>query len=130
MLVVDDEAEIRKMLKRLLKGRGYRVYEAEKGKAALRMVKEHSPDLIVLDAMLPEVHGFDIARRIKGSKRYGQIPIIMVSAVYRGWRYAEDLKQSCGVGRPWLFVNPSITSGTSVGTDNRNVRRGLQSCTR
>jgi tetratricopeptide (TPR) repeat protein len=61
------------------------------------MVKEHRPDLIVLDAMLPEVHGFDIARRIKNSARYGNIPIIMVSAVYRGWRYAEDLKQSCGV---------------------------------
>src|SRR5690606_8278938 len=75
----------------------YRVFEADKGKTALKMVKEHCPDLIVLDAMLPEVHGFDIARRIKGSKRYGQIPIIMVSAVYRGWRYAEDLKQSCGV---------------------------------
>jgi tetratricopeptide (TPR) repeat protein len=51
----------------------------------------------VLDAMLPEVHGFEIARRIKNSKRYGHIPIIMVSAVYRGWRYAEDLKQTCGV---------------------------------
>lgn len=73
------------------------MYEAERGKVALKMVKEHKPDLIVLDAMLPEVHGFDIARRIKGSRRYGQIPIIMVSAVYRGWRYAEDLKQSCGV---------------------------------
>jgi tetratricopeptide (TPR) repeat protein len=43
------------------------------------------------------VHGFDIARRIKGSKRYGHIPIVMVSAVYRGWHYAEDLKASCGV---------------------------------
>ena len=60
-------------------------------------VKEHAPDLIVLDAMLPEVHGFEIARRIKGSQRYGQLPIIMVSAVYRGWRYAEDLKQSFSV---------------------------------
>jgi DNA-binding response OmpR family regulator len=97
VLVVDDESDIRKMLKRLLSTRGYRVLEADRGLLALRMVKEHTPDLIVLDAMLPEVHGFDIARRIKGSKRYGQIPIIMVSAVYRGWRYAEDLKQSCGV---------------------------------
>lgn len=97
ILVVDDEADIRKMLKRLLTARGYRVHEADRGLLALRMVKEHSPDLIVLDAMLPEVHGFDIARRIKNSTRYGHIPIIMVSAVYRGWRYAEDLKQSCGV---------------------------------
>ena len=47
--------------------------------------------------MLPEVHGFEIARRIKGSQRYGHIPIIMISAVYRGWRYAEDVKASYGV---------------------------------
>jgi CheY-like chemotaxis protein len=97
ILIVDDEAEIRKMLSRLLSSKGHRVLEAERGHQALRMVKEHAPDLIVLDAMLPEVHGFEIARRIKGSRRYGHIPIIMVSAVYRGWRYAEDLKQSCGV---------------------------------
>jgi DNA-binding response OmpR family regulator len=97
ILVVDDETEIRKMLVRLLTRSGHHVVEADRGLAALRLVKERHPDLIVLDAMLPEVHGFEIARRIKGSQRYGQIPIIMVSAVYRGWRYAEDLKQSCGV---------------------------------
>src|SRR4051812_4925486 len=97
ILIIDDEAEIRKMLSRLLSHKGHRVLEAERGHQALRMVKEYAPDLIVLDAMLPEVHGFEIARRIKGSQRYGHIPIIMVSAVYRGWRYAEDLKQTCGV---------------------------------
>jgi DNA-binding response OmpR family regulator len=97
ILVVDDEPEIRKMLEKLLSGKGYRVLTADAGHIALKMVKEHAPDLMVLDAMLPEVHGFEIARRIKGSKRYGQIPIVMVSAVYRGWHYAEDLKESCGV---------------------------------
>jgi DNA-binding response OmpR family regulator len=94
ILVVDDETEIRRMLVRLLTRSGHHVVEADQGLVALRLVKERQPDLIVLDAMLPEVHGFEIARRIKGSQRYGQIPIIMVSAVYRGWRYAEDLKQS------------------------------------
>ena len=97
ILVVDDEADIRKMLKRLLTDRGFHVLEADRGLLALRMVKERVPDLIVLDAMLPEVHGFEIARRIKGSQRYGHIPIIMISAVYRGWRYAEDVKASYGV---------------------------------
>jgi len=97
ILVVDDETEIRKMLVRLLTRAGHHVVEADRGLAALRLVKERHPDLIVLDAMLPEVHGFEIARRIKGSQRYGAIPIIMVSAVYRGWRYAEDLKATCGV---------------------------------
>jgi DNA-binding response OmpR family regulator len=97
ILVVDDEADIRKMLCRLLAKAGYHVLEADRGVQALRLVKEQTPDLIVLDAMLPEVHGFDIARRIKGSRRYGSIPIVMVSAVYRGWRYAEDLRGTLGV---------------------------------
>jgi CheY-like chemotaxis protein len=97
ILVVDDEEDIRKLLKRLLADKGHRVVEADRGLLALRMVKEHTPDLIVLDAMLPELHGFDIARRIKGSEKYGQIPIIMISAVYRGWRIAEDLKNNYGI---------------------------------
>ncbi|MFO0658674.1 MAG: response regulator [Polyangiaceae bacterium] len=55
------------------------------------------PDLLVLDAMLPEVNGFEIARRIKTSAKYGHIPIVMVSAVYKGARVAEDAKASYGV---------------------------------
>jgi Tfp pilus assembly protein PilF len=43
------------------------------------------------------VHGFDIAKRMKGSERYGSIPIVMISAIYRGWRFAEDVRQSYGV---------------------------------
>ena len=97
ILVVDDEPDIRKMLTRLLQDRSYQVIEAERGLQALRVVKEKMPDLIILDAMLPEIHGFEIARRLKGSKKYGHIPIIMISAVYRGWRYAEDVKTSYGV---------------------------------
>ncbi|HEX8790422.1 MAG TPA: response regulator [Polyangiaceae bacterium] len=97
ILVVDDEEEIRKLLKRLLGQKGYRIIEADRGLLALRLVKEHVPDLIILDAMLPELHGFDIAKRIKGSAKYGRIPIIMVSAVYRGWRIAEDLKKNYGI---------------------------------
>jgi DNA-binding response OmpR family regulator len=97
VLVVEDEPDIRGMLERILKAKGYRVIGTDNGRAALALVKEHAPDLIILDAMLPEVHGFDIARRIKASKRYSHIPIIMVSAVYRGWRFAADLRESCGV---------------------------------
>lgn len=97
VLVVDDEPDIRKLLQRVLSTKGFRVIEAERGLEALRMVKAHMPDLLVLDAMLPEVNGFEIARRIRGSAKYGHIPIVMVSAVYKGWRFAEDAKVSYGV---------------------------------
>ncbi|NLY94534.1 MAG: response regulator [Myxococcales bacterium] len=97
ILIVDDEDDIRRLLQRVLEKKGYAVIEASDGQAGLAAVREHSPDVILLDAMLPEVHGFDICRRIKGSKKYGHIPIIMVSAIYRGWRVAEDLRASYGV---------------------------------
>jgi CheY-like chemotaxis protein len=97
ILIVDDEPEIRRLLGRVLSNKGHRVIEAERGLEALRMIKSHTPDLLVLDAMLPEVHGFEIARRVKGSAKYRHIPIVMVSAVYKGWRVAEDARSSYGV---------------------------------
>ncbi len=97
ILVVDDEADIRKLICKALGDRGHVVIEADRGRLALQLVKLESPDLVVLDAMLPEVHGFDIAKRIRGSTKYGHIPIVMVSAVYRGWRIAQDVKQAYGV---------------------------------
>jgi DNA-binding response OmpR family regulator len=121
VMVVDDEPEIRKLLERLLTSRGYRVLLADRGLLALRMVKEHVPDLIVLDAMLPEVHGFDIARRIKKSARYGKIPIIMVSAVYRGWRGTGDLEQSLGVD---CFIEKPFRIGEVVAAVERLLGAG------
>src|SRR5690606_7666914 len=67
ILVIDDEEDIRKLVRRLLTERGHAVMEADRGLVALHLVKTEVPDLILLDAMLPEIHGFDIARRIKGS---------------------------------------------------------------
>lgn len=97
VLVVDDSEEVRDLLSRALKDEGYEVVQADNGQRALQLIKESRPDLILLDAMLPDVHGFEIARRLRKSKRYGDVPIVMVSAVYRGWRFAEDLRESCGI---------------------------------
>lgn len=97
VLVVDDDEDIRKLVRRLLTEKGFRVVEAKKGDEALHRVKEGPVDLIILDAMLPEVHGFDIAKQLKGSEKYGHIPIIMISAEHRGWRIAEDVKNNYGI---------------------------------
>jgi len=97
VLVVDDESDIRLLVARVLRDKGYEVLEAAHGAEALRMVQAQLPDLLVLDAMLPEIHGFDVCRRIKASPRYRHIPVILISAIYRGWRFAADLKKSYGV---------------------------------
>jgi DNA-binding response OmpR family regulator len=121
VLVVDDEEEIRRLVIRVLEDRGYRVVSADRGLEALRIVKEHEPDIIILDAMLPEVHGFDICKRIKGSAKYGHIPVIMISAVYRGWRFAADLKNSYGVDH---FIEKPFRINDLIQIVDRVARNG------
>lgn len=97
VLVVDDEPAIRMICRQALAVRGLEIVEAAGGLEALKVVKEKEPDAVLLDAMLPDVHGFDICKRMKGSKRYSSLPIIMMTAVYKGWRMAEDLKENYGI---------------------------------
>ncbi len=97
VLVVDDDDDVRRLLVKVLKEKGFRVVEASDGAAALTAVRDYSFSVIVLDAMLPKVHGFEIARRLKASEVYQHIPVVMVSAEYRGWRFAEDAKTNYGV---------------------------------
>jgi DNA-binding response OmpR family regulator len=97
VLVVDDEPVLRRLMHDALAQRGYDVVTASTGGEAYRTVKQRDPDAILLDAMLPDVHGFEICKRLKGSRRYQHIPIIMVTAMYKGWRMAADLKEAYGV---------------------------------
>ena len=97
VLVVDDEPVIRHIVRQALLQRGYEVIEAGTGMEALKLIKEQEPSAILLDAMLPDVHGFDICKRLRESRRYNHIPVVMMTAVYKGWRMAADLKEAYGV---------------------------------
>lgn len=81
ILVTDDEATVREVVRRYLERDGYRVLEAGDGNTALQIVRENTIDLIVLDLMLPGVDGLEITRRLRASSVYGDdLPIIMLTA--------------------------------------------------
>ena len=80
VLIVEDEPSQRAVLSYNLESEGFRISEAEDGDAALLMVSEEVPDLIVLDWMLPGVTGIEICRRIKSRPETRHGPIIMLSA--------------------------------------------------
>jgi len=84
---------------RLLQSRGLRSVQAETGAEALRVLLSDAPppSLLVLDAMLPEVHGFDVLRQLRAQPRLNLLPVIVLTAVHRGWRFAEDLRAMSGV---------------------------------
>jgi DNA-binding response OmpR family regulator len=96
VLVVDDEPEIRTLVHRLLASKGYAVELAVDGQEALDKADQLVPDLVLLDAMLPKVHGFDACRRIKAAPRTRNVPVIMMTAIYRGWRFAQDARDAYG----------------------------------
>jgi DNA-binding response OmpR family regulator len=96
VLVVDDEPEIRRLVQRTLVAKGYAVELAQDGAEALEKAERLVPDLVLLDAMLPKVHGFEACRRIKASPRTRAVPVVMMTAIYRGWRFAQDARDSYG----------------------------------
>ena len=96
ILAVDDDDAILRLMEQILQQKRYRVLTARTGREALAKVREAMPDLVILDGMLPEVHGFEICRQLKTSERFRHIPVLMISAVHVGWRFAADVKQKYG----------------------------------
>ncbi|HEV2332319.1 MAG TPA: phosphate regulon transcriptional regulator PhoB [Gammaproteobacteria bacterium] len=87
ILVVEDERAIREMVVFTLKRAGFTVTEAEDASAARRALVDHSPDLVLLDWMLPDLSGLELARALRRDDGTRELPIIMLTA-----RAAEDDK--------------------------------------
>ncbi len=77
ILIVDDEENIRKVIREYLEFEGFLCFEASNGEEAIKMCKENSYDLIVLDIMMPKIDGFTVAKEIR---KKSNVPIIMLSA--------------------------------------------------
>jgi two-component system OmpR family response regulator len=81
VLVVDDEEHITELVAMGLGYNGFEVERVASGRAALEAVDRHKPDLIVLDVMLPDLDGFEVARRLRQSEGAGtRVPIIFLTA--------------------------------------------------
>ena len=80
LLVVEDEQDLQDLLRYNLEREGFRVACAGSGKTALQMVRTQSPDLVILDLMLPDVDGLEICRTIRADPVTARIPILMLTA--------------------------------------------------
>jgi len=80
VLVVDDEADLVRILQFGLQGIGCQVETASDGQEALKKAREQKPDIILLDLMLPKLDGYKVCRLLKFDERYKNIPIIILSA--------------------------------------------------
>jgi len=80
ILVVDDEVDLVKTIQFSLEVEGYTVLASNDGEDALSQARKESPDLILLDIMLPKLDGYKVCRLLKFDEKYKHIPILMMTA--------------------------------------------------
>lgn len=103
ILVVDDEPHVVRLVKANLESSGYRVLTAGDGEQGLRLVESESPDLVILDIMLPRMDGYEACRRIR---EFSPVPVIMLTA-----RSAEvDLVHGFEAGADDYLTKPFAVS--------------------
>ena len=107
ILIVDDDDSIRSLLQQELSEGGYLIDEATNGKEALERIRKNRPDLIILDVMMPEMNGFDVAAILKNDPQTMDIPIIVLSIVQdkiRGYRIGVDRYLTKPIDTAQLFT--------------------------
>ena len=92
ILVVDDEPRIRELTQMILEDKGYRVITAENGVEALLKAERETPDLVLLDVVLPGISGVEVCRILKSQAKTRSIPLVMFTVLGRDvdQRLAEE----------------------------------------
>ena len=80
ILIIEDDAAIREMLRRRLELRGFAVDQAVDGEAGLAMIQASPPDAVILDHGLPGISGWEVARALRADPRFATLPIIALTA--------------------------------------------------
>ena len=95
ILVVEDQADNRRILRDLLSNAGYELIEAESGEEAITAVVARRPDLILMDIQLPVIDGYEATRRIRSNPGLKSVPIIAVTSYALAGDEAKALAAGC-----------------------------------
>ena len=96
LLAVDDDAGILKLYEGMFDARRFNLHTCSRGDEALAAIHAHRPRVVLLDAMLPGTHGFEVCRQVKDTPALGQVRVVLLSAAYRGWQMKADLIRQYG----------------------------------
>ena len=95
ILIVDDEPDIQEVVQFCLSSEGYEVITASNGQEAIKRVNADRPDLVLMDAMMPEMDGFEALKRLKDNLSTTNIPVIMLTARDRYADVAKGQQRGC-----------------------------------
>ncbi len=95
LLIVEDDVDVAEMLTAYFRAQGYEVPAVNWGEDAVQTCRANHPDLVILDIRLPDIDGFEVARRLRSNQRTQDIPIIFLTEK----RERSDRMQGLGIGR-------------------------------
>jgi len=95
IMIVDYEAQSLDSMAELFKPYKVQIIKAADGLAAYEKFKTEKPDLVILEAILPKIHGFDLTKKISQESR-GSVPVVIVTGLYRGPQYKHEALTSFG----------------------------------
>ncbi len=102
VLTIDDDPVVRKLVKKAVEGMGYESVEVPSGIEGLNYLEKAIPQLILLDAMMPVVNGFEVLKKIKDHKEWRSIPVMMFTAVSQ----EEKVKEAVELGAVDYLLKP------------------------
>lgn len=104
ILLIDDNQDIRDLMRMMLEKTGFTVFEAEDGAKGFIKAREIKPELILLDVMMPILSGFDVLKQIRQEKnaRLREVPILMITAKSQ----SEDIDLALSLGATGYIIKP------------------------
>lgn len=125
ILIVDDSSDVRLALATILEDAGHDIVEAEDGDQVFDLAIAESPDLVLLDVMMPRMNGFDALATLKADTRTNPIPVIMVTAKGR----PEDMAMARSLGaveyitKPWADGDVELRVDWALAVDREQKNR-------
>lgn len=123
ILIVDDLADDRLLLRYVVEQNGHEVVEAGNGLEGIEMASAHRPDLILSDALMPVMDGFRFLRMLKGDEALKSIPFIFYSAIYKG---QKDIELALSLGAQAYIIKPKEPEELWEEVTNTLKKRPLQ----
>ena len=102
LLIVDDEDGVRALVRMTLDTGTYEIIEAREGGEALELARQHRPELILLDVMLPDISGLEVCRKLKNDPALSSITVVMLTARAQ----TTDLGDAEDAGADGYFTKP------------------------
>lgn len=113
VLVVDDNDDCLRLVGSMLRGQGFEVLSANSGAAALDLLAENTPDIVLLDVMMPGMNGFEVLEAVRQSAKHYALPVIMLTASTND----DDVMSAYQFGSDYYITKPFTSQQLRYGID-------------